>query len=36
MTNFFTVWRGMAKLEYTAARLPFTLLDERLRCPLLA
>jgi hypothetical protein len=27
--NLFTVSRGMAKLEYTAVRLPFTLLDER-------
>ena len=29
MTNLFNVWRSMAKLEYTAVRLPFTLLDER-------
>ena len=27
--NFFAVWRSMAKLEYTAVRLPFTVLDER-------
>jgi hypothetical protein len=28
MMNFFTVSRSIAKLEYTAVRLPFTLLDE--------
>ena len=30
MMNLFTISRSMAKLEYTAARLPFTLLDERI------
>jgi len=29
MMNLFTISRSMAKLEYTAVRLPFTLLDER-------
>ncbi len=29
MMNLFTMSRSMAKLEYTAVRLPFTLLDER-------
>ncbi len=29
MANLFIVWRNMAKLEYKAVRLPFTLLDER-------
>ena len=28
MMNFFTVSRSIAKLEYTAVRLPFALLDE--------
>ena len=30
MMNLFTISRSMAKLEYTAVRLPFTLLDERI------
>jgi hypothetical protein len=30
MMNLFTMSRGMARLEYTAVRLPFTLLDERI------
>jgi hypothetical protein len=30
MMNLFTMSRSMARLEYTAVRLPFTLLDERI------
>ena len=30
MMNLLTISRSMAKLEYTAARLPLTLLDERI------
>jgi hypothetical protein len=30
MMNLFTISRSMAKLEYTAVRLPLTLLDERI------
>ncbi len=30
MMNLFTLSRSMAKLEYTAVRLPFTLLEEHI------
>lgn len=30
LINLFTISRSMAKLEYAAVRLPFTLLDERI------
>ncbi len=33
MMNLVTVWRSMAKLQYTAVRQPFTLLDERVVAP---